>query len=216
MVPGPAIELNHETGRRPTQIDLGNQPTVVVEDSIFEPGTGKTSRHAPVGKPVAPLAQAQVGLIGQQRELAAAKAAVNQVTVTDPPPYLDNLIQTVSGGLQVQQSIVFSQALAPLLSQGTDAGRAVTLAGAKGQIASDQVAETLRKETQDQITDAETRITDGVEEKNRVLSNQIFAEDGVVFRAELLAREARTQVDELNQRLGNKADLSVIGQLLNR
>lgn len=154
------------------------------------------------------------GLVGMQQELAAARQALAALPTDTGPSYLSSLIQTVGGGLEVQQRLAYSQAVAPLVSQNVGAGIAVAEAGARGEIAAERQITEARQEFDRKFATNETRILDSVRAENERLSNELLRDDGPVRRAESLAVTASNEVRQVNSELANRATVELVGQLL--
>ena len=156
-----------------------------------------------------------LGILGQQRELAAAQAALASLpTGGGQPDYLGSVIGAVSGGLTVQQSLVYSQAVAPMMAETTAPGKAIGAGAARGEAAGGKVLSTIRTETDANLSAAEGRILDMVRAENTKFSNDLLRENGPVRRAENIAMQAAGQVEAVNIELGRKAGLELVGQLL--
>lgn len=154
------------------------------------------------------------GVLGIQKELAAAQQALATLTMQNAPSYLPNLVETVSGGLTVQQGLLFSQSVAPMFKQDIAPGRAVGAAGAQGQIAATRTADAIRTETNVRFTEVEGRIMAGVQAENAKLSNELLREDGPVRRAETLALSASIEAKGASSQLNQKAGIDMVSRLL--
>ncbi|HEU0221853.1 MAG TPA: hypothetical protein VFR34_06520, partial [Paracoccaceae bacterium] len=154
------------------------------------------------------------GLIGMQQEMAAAQQALLTLPTGAAPGFLTNLVQTVGGGLQVQQRLVYSQAVAPLVPQDVGAGVAVGAAGAAGEIAAGREIAAAREDFDEMFVESEGRVLDSVRAETERFSNELLREDGPVRRAENLAITASAEVNRVNAELGNRATVELVGQLL--
>jgi hypothetical protein len=160
-------------------------------------------------------AQAQpMGLLGQQRQYAAAQQAMAILPANNQPDYFGTMVANVTGGLAVQQAMVYSSALSPGLTNVTAPAKAVASAGVRGETAARNVAATLVAETATSVAAAEDRILDQVRAENTKLSNELLAESGPLRRAEMLALDAANKVEAVNLELGRKAGVELVGQLL--
>jgi len=154
------------------------------------------------------------GLIGTQRELAAAQQALQTLVLSNPPSYFSDLIDTVAGGLTVQQGLLFSQSVAPLFNQDIGPGRAVGAAGARGQAAAGKAADAIRAETNSRFNEAEGRIMAGVQAENAKHTNELLRDDGPVRRAEALAISASAEAKGASSQLNQKAGIDMVSKLL--
>lgn len=154
------------------------------------------------------------GLLGTQKELAAAQAAIATLPVSNPPPYLTGVVQAVGGGLTVQQGLLYSQAMAPLMPETTTPAKAIGTATARGEAVARASAAALRTETNASIAASEGRILDSVRAENVRFSNDLLREDGPVRRAENLAVQARSEVVAVKADVGAKADFALVNRLL--
>ncbi|MRX51185.1 hypothetical protein GI374_12140 [Paracoccus sp. S-4012] len=155
------------------------------------------------------------GILGTQREMIAAREAMRTLPLTTRPAYLDSVVGAVNGGLTVQQGLLFSQAMAPLMEENTAPARAIGIGAARGEAAAGAVAEAIRGETEATVNAAEGRLLDTVKAENLRLSSELLSDDGPVRRAENIALKAAGEVDTINAQLGQKAGLDLVGQLLN-
>lgn len=155
------------------------------------------------------------GILGTQREMGAAQAAIRSLPATAQPAYLESLVGAVSGGLTVQQGLLFSQAMAPLMDEGTAPARAIGTGAARGEAAAGAVAEAIRVETSATVSAAEGRILDSVKAENARLSNDLLSDDGPVKRAENIAVQAAGEVGLISRELGQKAGMDLVSKLLN-
>ena len=154
------------------------------------------------------------GILGKQREMSAARQALDTLSVTNPPSYLSNLVETVGGGLTVQQGLLFSQSVAPLFGQDIAPGRAVGAAAAQGPIAAERTGNSVRAETNSRFDEFEGKITAGVQAENAKFSNELLREDGPVRRAETLAIAASAEARDASSQLNQKAGIDMVGKLL--
>jgi len=154
------------------------------------------------------------GVIGMQRELAAAQQALATINVANPPSYLPDLVNTISGGLTVQQGMLFSQTVAPTFRNDIASAHVVGSAGAKGQIAAGKAADALRTETNQRFSESESRIMAGVQAENAKFSNELLADTGPVRRAEGLAQSASLEARGASVQLNQKAGIDMVSKLL--
>jgi hypothetical protein len=154
------------------------------------------------------------GLLGTQKELAAAQAAIRSLPVTNPPTYLTGVVQAVSSGLTVQQGMLYSQAVAPLMGETTAPAKAIGAATARGEAVATAAAAAVRLETSAGIAASEGRIMDSVRAENVRFSNDLLRDDGPVRRAESLALQARSEVTAVKADVGAKADFALVNRLL--
>lgn len=154
------------------------------------------------------------GLLGTQKELAAAQAAIATLPVTNPPVYLAGVVQAVSGGLTVQQGLLYSQAVAPLVAETTAAAKAIGSGMARGEAVATAAAAAVRAEAGASIAASEGRILDSVRAENVRFSNDLLRDDGPVRRAESLATQARSEVIAVKADVSAKADFALVNRLL--
>jgi hypothetical protein len=155
-----------------------------------------------------------IGLLGQQRQYAAAQQAMAVLPAAGRPDYFGTMVANVTGGLAVQQAMVYSSALSPGLAELTAPAKAVAAAGVRGETAARDVAASVVAETATSVAAAEDRILDQVRAENTRLSNELLAETGPLRRAEMLALDAANKVEAVNVELGRKAGVDLVGQLL--
>jgi hypothetical protein len=198
-----------------TQYLPPTQPIIDGYVSVFTPMIVEGLEPAVFGVFNAIQTQVQpLGILGQQRQYAAAMEAINVLPADDPPPYFDAMVDNIRGGLTVQQGLVWSSALSSRGSEVTAPGKAVAGAGVRGELAAQSVAETVSAETATKLGAAEGRILDQVRAENTKFSNDLLGETGPVRRAESMALDAANKVEMVNVELGSKAGLELVGQLL--
>jgi hypothetical protein len=156
-----------------------------------------------------------LGILGQQRQYAAAQEAINVLPANSQPEYFGTMVANVMGGLTVQQGLVYSAALSPAgAAEITAPARAVAGAGIRGEVAAQAAAGKVLAETATKAAAAETRILDQVRAENTKLSNELLSETGPVRRAETLALDAANKVELVNVELGRKAGVDLVSKLL--
>ena len=156
-----------------------------------------------------------LGILGQQRQYAAAQKAIKVLPSAGQPDSFRKMVDNVSGGLAVQQGLVFSAALSPgTAAEITAPARAVAAAGLRGEVAAQKVASTVLAETATSVAAAETRILGQVRAENTKLSNDLLSETGPIRRAETLAMDAASKVEFVNIELAQKAGMDLVGKLL--
>ncbi|AVO36356.1 hypothetical protein [Pukyongiella litopenaei] len=155
-----------------------------------------------------------LGLLGQQRQYAAAMEAINVLPAAGQPEYFQAMVANVAGGLTVQQGMVYSAAMSPGMAEATGAAKAVAGAGVRGEKAAGAVAATVAAETATSVAAAENRILGQVRAENTKLTNDLLGETGPVRRAETMALDAASKVEKVNVELGRKAGMELVGQLL--
>ena len=130
------------------------------------------------------------GVVGQLRDYRAAHAALDHVDVTNPPPFLTSLIKDTQSFVNVQQTLVFSQANTPGLAQpeGVLSGFAnaaaqsdLNLGGVQEQVASlsGQLAG-AKAAAEGVVAQAEGRVSAIVADARAQIAQQIEGLDGRV------------------------------------
>jgi len=154
------------------------------------------------------------GLIAQQRELAAAQTAIEQIGFTDPPDHLDELIVSVGGGIKVQQSLFYSQAVMPVAGGSVDAVQIIGQAGAAGGIAAGKAAEQVRTEYQQDLAAAEQRVVDNVRAEQTTFRNDLLRDDGPIMAVTSRVQEFETRANNFEVQLGQKAGFETVNEIL--
>jgi hypothetical protein len=152
-----------------------------------------------------------VGILGAQREFAAAQDALKTLTLPPELTYLQGVVQAVGSGLSIQRSLAYGQAVAPLVAEDVAPARGFSMGFVRG----DAVAVVALEETRRSVTAAESRIKDSVTAETTRFSNELLKEGGRVHQAEILARAAKVDVERVNLSLGNMAPMTMVTQLLN-
>ncbi|MFN0114430.1 MAG: hypothetical protein ACKVPY_07125 [Paracoccaceae bacterium] len=144
------------------------------------------------------------GLLGTQRELAAAQAAIASLPTANAPAFQSSVVNAVFGGLTVQQGLLYSQAVAPLIEESTAPARAIGMGAARGEAAAGVLGVKLRAET-------EARITEKVEFEGARISSDLKVSVAAVTN---LANQARLDVGAMKADLGGKASFDLVTKLL--
>lgn len=155
-----------------------------------------------------------LGILGAQREFAAAQEALKGLTIPEAPSYLAGVVQAVGSGLSVQRSIAYGQAVAPLVQEDVTPSRGFSIGFVRAEAVAAVALEEVKRETSRSLTAAETRLMGQVAAETTRFSNELLKEGGRVHQAEVLARTAKTQADKVNEELGLKAPMSTISQIL--
>jgi hypothetical protein len=156
-----------------------------------------------------------IGILGAQREFAAAQEALKTLTVADSPSYLMGVVQAVGSGLSVQRSLAYGQAVAPLVAEDVAPARGFSMGFVRGEAVAAVAVEEVKVETRRSLTAAETRLMGQVAAETTRFSNDLLKEGGPVRRAEILAQSAKVEVEKVNLSLGNMAPMTMVTQLLN-
>lgn len=154
------------------------------------------------------------GLIARQRELAAAQTAIEQIGLTEPPEHLDELILTVAGGIKVQQSLFYSQAVTPMAGGSVEAVQIIGQARAAGDIAAERTAGRVRAEFQRDIASSEQRIFDNVKAEQTTFRDELLRDDGPIMAATTRIEEFEARANNFEVQLGQKAGLETINEIL--
>jgi hypothetical protein len=162
------------------------------------------------------------GILGSQREFAGAQAALAGLNAPNPPAYMPGLVQAVGSGLAIQRSLLYGQAVAPMVAEDVVPARGISQGSVRGEAAvltAESAAAiavaAAKEETRKAVTQAEARIMTSVTAETTKFSNELFKEGGRVSRAETLAAAARAEVSKVNVELGRKAGVDLVGSLLN-
>jgi hypothetical protein len=156
-----------------------------------------------------------IGILGAQREFAAAQEALKGLTFAESPSYLSGVVLAVGSGLSVQRSLAYGQAVAPLLAEDVAPARGFSTGFVRGEAVAAVAVEGIMAETQRVLTTTETRIMGQVAAETTRFSNDLLKEGGPIRRAEILAQSAKFEVDKVNLSLGNMAPIAMVTQLLN-
>jgi hypothetical protein len=156
-----------------------------------------------------------VGILGAQREFAAAQEALKTLTVANPPSYLNGVVQAVGSGLSVQRSLAYGQAVAPLVAEDVAPARGFSMGFVRGEAIAAVALEEVKTETRRSLAATEVRIKDSVAAETTRFSNELLKEGGPIRRAESLAQSAKVEVEKVNLSLGTMAPMTMVTQLLN-
>lgn len=155
-----------------------------------------------------------IGILGAQREFAAAQEALKGLTFPEAPSYLAGVVQAVGSGLSVQRSLVYGQAVAPLVLEDVTPARGFSMGFVRGESFAIEAVEAVKSDARNTFAAAEARIMTKVSAETVSFQNKLLEEGGPVRLAETLARSAKADVTRVNEALGNKANLDTVGRIL--
>jgi hypothetical protein len=154
------------------------------------------------------------GILGAQREFAAAQEALTSFAPANAPTHLGGVIQAVGSGLSIQRSLAYGQAVAPLVLEDVAPARGFSQGSVRGESFAIEAVETVKSDARNAVAAAETRIMTKVSAETVSFQTKLLEEGGPVRLAETLARSAKADVTRVNEALGNKANLDTVGRIL--
>jgi hypothetical protein len=154
------------------------------------------------------------GILGRQRELAAAKQAMATLNVSNRPAFFNDLVEAVGGGIGLQQSLSYSEAITPGAAQTNAAARAIAGTSGKAVAAADRVQRDLSAKIQSDLTQAAQTLRDDVKVSQVAFREELLRDDGVILGVQKELRTVRAEVDGVNFALGKKADLTFVTDIV--
>jgi hypothetical protein len=142
------------------------------------------------------------GVIGRQKVARAAELALGSITVTNPPPFMQELTQTFRQAMQFQQSLNFSQNLLP---QSSEAPIGLNLVGhldGKAQADSQRFKTDLQLFVDDQVDQTRTALNNEVRASQQQFRDDLLAENGSI-------RNLQREVTSINGIVANLQDFNV-------
>lgn len=154
------------------------------------------------------------GILGGQRELAAAADAVKSVRVQNAPAFFGDAVEAVSGGIVVQRAVTYGEAVTPRAGTSAQSARAVAGSTAKATGEAARVGDQLTKQFQNALGEATKNLRDQVKEDQQVFRADLLRDDGPIVTAQKEARDVRGKVDAVNRALDGKADVQFVTEIL--
>jgi hypothetical protein len=156
------------------------------------------------------------GILGGQRELAAATDAVKSVSAQNPPSFFEDAVEAVSGGIAVQRAVTYGEAVTPRAGMSAGSARAVAGSTAKATGEAARVGSQLTSQFQSALGEATKNLRDQVKAEQQVFRAELLREDGPIVMAQKEARDVRGLLDSVNRTLVAKADLQFVTDFVRR
>jgi len=156
------------------------------------------------------------GILGGQRELAAANDAVRSTRVQNAPDFFDDAIEALSGGIAVQRAVTFGEAVTPRVGTSAQSGRAVSGSTVKATGEAARVGIQLTKQFQTALGDASKNLRDQVKADQQVFRADLLRDDGPIVSVQKEARDVRGALETVNRALVGKADLQFVTDFVRR
>jgi hypothetical protein len=150
------------------------------------------------------------GVLGGQRQYAAAIEAVRGLNVTNPAPFFGDAVDAVVGGIATQRAVSYSQAVTPGAQADAPAGRAVAGSSAKATGEAARVGDELADQFEKALGDATKNLRDQVKADQKAFEAELLRDDGPIAGAQKEARDVRGALDTVNRALIAKADLQFV------
>ncbi len=154
------------------------------------------------------------GVIAKQRDLQAIRHAVGQMEVTNPPPFLSRLKDSMRDGVAMQQVLEFSQATSLGDSAPTTAFSAFTDSSSRVDTQAEAVRTDLTGYVQSQVADAEQRLQTHVATQQETLRQDLLRTDGPILGLQRSLDEVSGRIGGVQTALDKKADITMIGRFL--
>jgi hypothetical protein len=156
------------------------------------------------------------GILGGQRELAAANDAVKSVRVQNAPVFFDDAVDAVAGGIAVQRAVTFGEAVTPRAGTSAQSGRAVAGSTAKATGEAARVGIELSSQFQTALGEATRNLRDQVKVDQQEFRAELLREDGPILMVQKEARDVRGALETVNRALVGKADLQFVTDFVRR
>jgi len=154
------------------------------------------------------------GAIAKQRDLQAIRDAVDQIEVTNPPPFLNRLKDSVRDGVAIQQMLEYSQATALGDSGTTTAFTVFTDTSTRSDTQSEAIRSELTGFVQSQVADAEQRLETHVVAEQETLRQDLLRTDGPILGLQRSLDEVSGRIGGVQTELERKADITLLGRFL--
>ena len=150
------------------------------------------------------------GILGRQRQFEAAIEGVRTLNVSNPPAFLNDLVEAVSGGIAAQRAVSYGQAVTPGAQTDSSTARAVAGSSAKATGEATRVGVELTNQFQTALGAATKNLRDTVKADQQVFQAQLLRDDGPIVAAQKEARDVRGALETVNRALTSKADLQFV------
>ena len=154
------------------------------------------------------------GVVGRLRDYRAAYAALDQVEVTNPPPFLVSLIKDTQSFVGMQQTLVYSQANTPGLAQPEGALAGIANAAAQSDLNLGGVQEEVatlagqlagaKAAAEGVVAQAEERVGAIVADARAEIAQQVQGLDGRVGKLDEQLAGVGHDLVGLNQRVSSE------------
>ncbi len=152
------------------------------------------------------------GVLGRQRELAAAERAIGQVVVTNPPAFFNDLIGAVAGGIGLQQTLSYPEAINLAPGAPNQAAKALAMTNGKAVSEAARVQGELTSRINDDLSAARKALREEVKVAQAEFSAELLREDGVILGVQKQLSNFRADVDDVKAGLGQKADANFVSE----
>jgi hypothetical protein len=156
------------------------------------------------------------GILGGQREFAAATDAIRTVSVQNPPDFFEDAIDAVGSGIAVQRAVAYGEAVTPRAGTSAQPARAVASSTTKATGEAARVGSQLTSQFQTALADATRNLRDQVRADQQVFRTELLREDGPIVMAQREARDVRGALESINRALVSKADLQFVTDFVRR
>ena len=156
------------------------------------------------------------GILGGQRQFAAATDAVKTVTVQNAPAFFEDAMEAVSGGIAVQRAVSYGEAVTPRAGTSAQSARAVAGSSAKASGEAARVGSQLTNQFQSALGEATKNLRDQVKADQQVFRADLLRDDGPILTVQKEARDVRGALETVNRALGSKADLQFVTDFVRR
>ena len=153
------------------------------------------------------------GILGGQREFAAATDAVKTVRVQNAPAFFDDAMEAVSGGIAVQRAVSYGEAVTPRAGTSAQSARAVAGSTAKATGEAARVGSQLTNQFQSALGEATKNLRDQVKAEQQVFRADLLRDDGPIVSVQKEARDVRGALETVNRALVGKGRPAVCDRL---
>jgi hypothetical protein len=156
------------------------------------------------------------GILGGQREFAAANEAIRTVRPENPPDFFEDAMEAVGGGIAVQRAVSYGEAVTPRAGTSAQPARAVAGSTTKATGEAARVGSQLTSQFQAALGDATRDLRDQVRADQQVFRTELLREDGPIVMVQKEARDVRGALESVNRALVSKADLQFVTDFVRR
>jgi hypothetical protein len=152
------------------------------------------------------------GVLGRKRELAAAERAIAQVNVVNPPSFFADLVDTVSKGIGLQQTLLFPEVTNLTGTVPNQAAKA--LAGTSGKAITEaaRVATELGDLITRELSNTRKSLEESVKTSQAEFAAELLRDDGPILNVQKQLSDFRAEVTGVQTALGQKADADFVSK----
>lgn len=154
------------------------------------------------------------GVLAKQRDFIAIGEAIGQVGFTDPPPFMNELVNSVKGGAVMQQSVLYGQVVNPGIADDASAFEVVASSSGKATAAAQKVERDLTSFVEKELGTASALLKNEVRVEQAAFREELLRDDGPINSVQRSILAVTGEVQTFREVLNTKADVSLITRIV--